>query len=81
MSVFDEKSDIAFQNEVYERLIEQLKTENRLLREQNQTKDGIIDSYERLIKQLQNTTVIKADKIDGRVYDWGSDVKYSTLWI
>ena len=79
MSVFDEKSDIEFQNEVYERLIEQLKTENRLLREQNQTKDGIIDSYERLIKQLQNTTVLKADKLDGSVYVCESDIKYSTL--
>ena len=81
MSVFDEKSDIEFQNEVYERLIEQLKTENRLLREQNQTKDGIIDSYERLIKQLQtqNTAVIKADKLDGSVYVCESDIKYFTL--
>jgi hypothetical protein len=70
MSVFDEKSDIEFQNEVYKNLIEQLKNENRLLREQNQTKDSIIDSYERLIKQLQNTTVLKADKIDGSVYGW-----------
>ena len=68
MSVFDEKSDIEFQNEVYKNLIEQLKNENRLLREQNQTKDSIIDSYERLIKQLQNTTVLKADKIDGSVW-------------
>lgn len=70
MSVFDEKSDIEFQNEVYKDLIEQLKNENRLLREQNQTKDSIIDSYERLIKQLQNTTVFKADKLDGNVYGW-----------
>ena len=70
MSVFDEKSDIEFQNEVYKNLIEQHKNENRLLREQNQTKDSIIDSYERLIKQLQNTTVLKADKNDGSV--WGS---------
>lgn len=68
MSVFDEKSDIEFQNEVYKNLIEQLKNENRLLREQNQTKDSIIDSYERLIKQLQNTTILKADKIDGSVW-------------
>lgn len=68
MSVFDEKSDIEFQNEVYKNLIEQLKNENRLLREQNQTKDSIIDSYERLIKQLQNTAVLKADKIDGSVW-------------
>lgn len=81
MCVFDEKTDIEFQNEVYKDLIEQLKTENRLLREQNQTKDGIIDSYERLIKQLQtqNTAVIKADKLDGSVYVCESDIKYSTL--
>ena len=68
MSVFDEKSDIEFQNEVYKNLIEQLKNENRLLREQNQTKDSIIDSYERLITQLQNTTILKSDKIDGSVW-------------
>lgn len=80
MSVFDEKSDIEFQNEVYKNLIEQLKTENRLLREQNQTKDGIIDSYERLVKRLQNTTVFKADAIDGSIYGWSQDAKYSTLW-
>ena len=76
MGVFDEKSDIEFQNEVYKNLIEQLKTENRLLREQNQTKDGIIDSYEKLIKRLQNTTVFKADKIDGKIdmlYSWPAE--------
>lgn len=54
MSVFDEKSDIEFQNETYVQLIENLQKENELLKQQIKIKERLIETKDRIISNYED---------------------------